>query len=73
MLGLDPASTARYCQDLASAALEMQTEVLGCCTHLVDSESMLHATAAMNEVPDWPGFNGWFGGKADAAQRVTPH
>lgn len=71
MFGLGAQEAAVYWQELAGAALEMQTEMLGCCTHLVDSESMLHASAAMNEVPDWTGLNGWFGGKAHgAAQRA---
>jgi hypothetical protein len=67
MLGLDTQSAARYWQELAGAVLEMQTEVLGCCTHLVDSESMLQATAALHDVPGWAGLNGWFGGKANGA------
>lgn len=71
MFGLDAREAALYWQELAGAALEMQTEMLGCCTHLVDSESMLHASAAMNEVPDWTGLNGWFGGKASGAAQRT--
>ncbi|HSV35125.1 MAG TPA: phasin family protein [Ramlibacter sp.] len=60
LLSLAAQSTARYWQDLGAAAMEMQTEVMGSCTHLVDSESLLHATAAMGHLPvAMRGFNGF--------------
>lgn len=52
----DLASTTRYWQELAAAALEAQTEMLGCaCGHVFDSESTLHGVAAMEALEAVPG------------------
>ena len=42
----DLASAARYWQDLAEAALEMNAEILNCATQLVDTEDVMAATSA---------------------------
>ena len=51
LLAVDAENASRYWQDLGAAAMEMQTEMLGCCSHLVDSEAVLRATAAIDHLP----------------------
>lgn len=65
LLAVDAENTSRYWQELGAAAMEMQTEMLGCCSHLVDSEAVLHATAAIDHLPSaMTGLNGFFGAGA---------
>lgn len=44
----DLESTAQYWQQLAATALEMQTEMMGCATHLLDSGTALEAARAVD-------------------------
>ncbi|MFC5499674.1 phasin family protein [Caenimonas terrae] len=44
-------ATANYWQELSGAALEMQAEVLGCSSHLVNSDAVLQAASAMDALP----------------------
>ncbi|MDB5941293.1 MAG: hypothetical protein JWQ13_859 [Ramlibacter sp.] len=48
-----------YLQELSAAALEMQAELLGCSSHLVDSDALLQAASAVNSLPRMPAFNGF--------------
>jgi hypothetical protein len=49
-----------YWQQIAGAALEMQTEMMGCATHLLDSESLLESAAAFEALDKVPGANLFF-------------
>ena len=52
----DLAGATRYWQELTAAALEAQTQMLGCaCGHVFDSESALHGAAAMEALEAVPG------------------
>ncbi len=46
----------RYWQELGGAAMEMQAELLGCSSHLVDSDALLQATHALDAIPVFPSF-----------------
>lgn len=43
-----------YWRDLGSAALEMQAQLLGCSSHLVESDVILQAASAMDSIPALP-------------------
>lgn len=43
-----------YWQELGGATMEMQAELLGCSSHLIDSDALLQATHALDEVPVIP-------------------
>ena len=45
-----------YWRDLSSAALEMQAQLLGCSSHLVENDAILQAAAAMEALPAFPLF-----------------
>ena len=45
LLREDLAAAGRYWQDLAATVLEMNTELLNCAAHLVDTEDVMAATA----------------------------
>jgi len=60
LLQADWQSANRYWQDLAGAALEMQVEMMGCASHLVDSESALEAVSAMEALDTLPGVSQLF-------------
>lgn len=40
-----------YWQELGGATMEMQAELLGCSSHLVDSDALLQATHALDAIP----------------------
>lgn len=46
LLRFDVEAASRYWQQLGAAALEMQTQLLGCTAHLADSETVLEAASA---------------------------
>jgi hypothetical protein len=48
LLRFDFDAAGRYWQQLAAAALEMQTEIMGCASHLIDSETMLEGSSALD-------------------------
>jgi hypothetical protein len=52
---------ASYWQDLSGAALEMQAELLGCSSHLVDSDAVLETVSAVDTLPAFPLFPTWAG------------
>jgi hypothetical protein len=69
---------ATYWQELSSAALEMQAELLGCSSHLVDSDAMLQTASAMDALPAFPfySFERMFGagnGSMDRPGRTVLH
>jgi hypothetical protein len=47
LVRFDVEGAMQYWQQVTAAALEMQTEVLGCATHLLDSEALLESASAM--------------------------
>ncbi len=53
----DLESATQYWQQLAATALEMQTEVMGCASHLLDSESALEAASALEALDMIPGMS----------------
>lgn len=60
LLQADWQSANRYWQDLAGAALEMQMEMMGCASHLLDSETALEAVSAMEAFETLPGVTRLF-------------
>jgi hypothetical protein len=50
------AAATRYWQDLAAAALEAQTEIVGsACAHLFDAQTVLESAAAVDSLEKTPG------------------
>jgi len=65
LIRFDLETATRYWQQLGAAAMEMQAEMLGCCTHLVDSERLLGAASALKALPAMASpFNGLFHGNS---------
>jgi hypothetical protein len=56
----DLESATQYWQQLAATTLEMQTEVMGCASHLLDSESALEAASAVEALDMIPGMSSLF-------------
>ena len=50
-----------YWQEMGGAALEMQAELLGCSSHLMDSEAVLETASAVKALPAFPLFPTWGG------------
>jgi hypothetical protein len=48
LLRFDFYAAGRYWQQLVAAALEMQTEIAGCASHLIDSEAVLEGSSALD-------------------------
>lgn len=70
----DLAAATRCWQELAAAALEAQTEVLGCaCGHAFDSESALHGAAAVEALEAFPFVRTLVDSSAASAQHARPH
>lgn len=71
----DELAAAAHCwQDLAAAALEAQTELLGCaCVHAVDSEAALHGAAAMEALEAVPGVRTLVDSAAAMTRHALPH
>lgn len=53
-------SAGRYWQDLAGTALEMQVEMMGCASHLLDSETALESVSAVEAFDAFPGMKALF-------------
>jgi len=53
-------SANRYWQDLAGTALEMQVEMMGCASHLMDSDAALESVSAVKALDAWPGMKALF-------------
>jgi hypothetical protein len=64
LLQTDWQSANRYWQDLFGAALEMQVEMMGCASHLLDSETALEAASAVEALDPFTGVSRLF--KRDA-------
>ena len=43
-----------YWRDLSSAAFEMQAQLLGCSSHLMENDVILQAASAMDSLPAFP-------------------
>lgn len=53
-------SAASYWQELGGAAMEMQAELLGCSSRLVDSDALLQTASAVDALPLPPAFPDFF-------------
>jgi hypothetical protein len=60
LLQQDWQGASRYWQDLAASALEMQVEMMGCASHLLDSETALESVSALEAFDSIPGVASWF-------------
>ncbi len=60
LLRFDFDAAVRYWQELAAAALEMQTEIMGCTTHLLNSDSVLEGSSALAAPFRFPGLQAFF-------------
>jgi len=67
LLAGDFKGAAQYWQDLAATAMEMQTEIMGCTSHLVDSEAAIEAVSAMGHLDAFPGVSDFFVKKMNGA------
>jgi len=67
LLAGDFKGATQYWQELAGAAMEMQTEIMGCTSHLVDSEAALEAVSAMGHLDNLPGVSDFFVKKMNGA------
>ena len=67
LLASDFKGATQYWQDLAASAMEMQTEIMGCTSHLVDSEAAIEAVSAMGHLEGLPGASGFFVKKMNGA------
>jgi hypothetical protein len=57
LVRFDAEGAMQYWQQVTAAALEMQTEVLGCATHLLDSEALLESASVVHALEAAvPGF-----------------
>ena len=56
----DLAKRQPYWQDLAGTALEMQIEMMGCASHLLDSEAALESVSAVRALDALPGVRALF-------------
>ena len=56
-------SATQYWQQLAATVLEMQTEMMGCTSHLLDSETALETVSALEAFDMFPGATRWFAPK----------
>jgi len=62
----------QYWQELAGAAMEMQTEIMGCTSHLVDSEAAIEAVSAMGHLDALPGVSDFFVKKMNGTAAPRP-
>lgn len=60
LLQADWQSANRYWQDLAGTALEMQVEMMGCASHLLDSDTALESVSAVEALDALPGLTALF-------------
>ena len=51
LLRLQLDGAASYWQELSAAALEMQAELLGCSTHLLETDAVLQTASAIDALP----------------------
>jgi hypothetical protein len=72
LLSSDLKGATQYWQDLAATAMEMQTEMMGCASHLVDSESALEAVSAMEHLEGLPGMSTFFTKRMNGAAARRP-
>ncbi len=54
LVRFDLEAATRYWQALGEAALEMQTQMLGCCSQLMDSDVLLEAASAFDRATGRP-------------------
>jgi hypothetical protein len=57
LLREDIESATQYWQQLAATAMEMQTQMMGCTSHLLDSDTALESVHALDMLP---GVSSWF-------------
>lgn len=70
LLRFDVEAATRYWQQLGAAAMEMQTEMLGCATHMADTESLLEAASTLDHLESTiPGLESLFTPKPSGLAR----
>jgi phasin family protein len=62
----DLESATQYWQQVAASALETQTEMMGCASHLLDSDTALETVSALEAFDMVPGMNSLFALKPNA-------
>ena len=67
LLQEDLQGAGRYWRDLMGAALEMQVEMMGCASHLLDSEAAIESVSALEAFDAMPGMAALFGLKQTQA------
>ena len=60
LMQFDFDAALRYWRELATAVLEMQTEIMGCTTHLLNSDSVLEGSSAFAAPFRFQGLQAFF-------------
>ena len=68
LLQEDLQSATRYWQELAAAALETQTEIMGCAGHLMNTDAALETASAIEALEAIPGVSQLFPRPAAASR-----
>jgi hypothetical protein len=68
LLQEDLQSATRYWQELAAAALETQTEIMGCAGHLMNTDAALETASAVEALQALPGVTQLFPRSAAASR-----
>jgi len=63
-------SATRYWQEFAAAALETQTEIMGCAGHLINTDAMLETASAVEAFEAIPGVSQLFPRRAAPGSRA---
>ncbi|HMA07401.1 MAG TPA: phasin family protein [Ramlibacter sp.] len=61
-------SATRYWQELAAAALETQTEMMGCASHLINTDAAIETASAVEALDAVPGITQLFPRPAAASR-----
>lgn len=70
LLQEDLQSATRYWQELAAAALETQTEIMGCASHLMNADAVLESASAIEALEAVPGVSPLFPRRAAPGSRA---
>ena len=60
LMQFDFDAALRYWRELATTVLEMQTEIMGCTSHLLNSDTVLEGSAALAAPFRFPGLQAFF-------------
>ena len=67
----DLQSATRYWQELAAAALETQTEMMGCAGHLLNTDTALETASAVEALDAIPGVSQLFPRRPARTRRAS--